>query len=107
MKAIIFNYSRETLQFIAIYPVADNASQPCTCEEREAVSPRPLGSNEQLEIVEDVVAEFYIKDMEARGFVEDTGSHPWQARTSYRQWDSPKYLKVQGAIPGAEYELRA
>lgn len=75
MKIIIRNYSQNELQFFDVYPASDNASQPTTSEELEIIRPRSLGSNEQLEVMEDSEAKSYIQKQIDEGFIDEVFAH--------------------------------
>lgn len=72
MKIIIRNYGKfgdvSNINFIEIHEADDAASQPTTDEELQAIRPRPLGSNEQLEVMDDEAAASYMQLAKSVGF---------------------------------------
>lgn len=78
MKILIFAYQDERIAYVDVHQVSDDARQPTTDEEMDAVSPRPLASNHQLEVVEDAEADERVRRFTELGYTLDTAPATFQ-----------------------------
>lgn len=68
MKILITAFQDERVAYMDVWPAPDDARQPTTAEEMEAVRPCSLASNHQLEVVEDREATRRVHELEEQRY---------------------------------------